>query len=91
MKGLLGRSDLLQQEGIWLKPCSQIHMFFMKFPIDAIFMNKGMQVVYIADSIAPWKISKWVGKAHSVLECCAGKAREAGLKVGDTLEFKSQS
>ncbi|MEM1158742.1 MAG: DUF192 domain-containing protein [Verrucomicrobiota bacterium] len=87
MKGLLGRSGLASKEAIWLKPCSQIHMFFMQFPIDAIFLDRVNQVVHIHHSIAPWKVSKWVRRSHSVLECAAGTAAHFGLNIGDPLTF----
>jgi len=37
MKGLLGRRELPDGEGILLRPCASIHMFFMRFAIDAVF------------------------------------------------------
>lgn len=87
MKGLLGHSELSEDEGIWLKPCAQIHMFFMRFSIDAIFLDRSNEILHIEHSIAPWRVSRWVRKAHSVVECSAGKSERYGLETGDKLVF----
>lgn len=84
-KGLLGRSLLQDNEGILLKPCNSIHMFFMKFPIDAVFLDKGNNVVRIYRNILPWRATPIIWSAHSVLEVKAGKAD--ALKIGDVLSF----
>src|SRR5438105_13383785 len=53
MKGLLGRRDLPSGEGILLKPASSVHMAFMRFPIDAVFLDRDLRVVKIADDLRP--------------------------------------
>ena len=89
MRGLLGRHGLDQGQGILLKPCNQIHMFFMKFPIDAIFLDRNDTVVHICHDIRPWRISRLIFKAVSVIECSSGMAKDAGILVGDQIEFVS--
>ncbi|NJK92585.1 MAG: DUF192 domain-containing protein [Blastochloris sp.] len=88
IKGLLGRKSLPQSEGLWLKPCNSIHMFFMKFPIDAIFLDKENRVIRIFHGIRPWRATPLVWKSHSVLELASGVASEFGLKAGDLLVFE---
>jgi hypothetical protein len=90
MRGLLGRMELGLDEGIWLKPCNSIHMFFMHFPIDAMFQDREWRVVRIEDSIQPWRCSPIVWNAHSVLEMAAGTRRRMGINPGDRLEFVSE-
>jgi uncharacterized protein len=84
MKGLLGRKDLKPGEGILLRPASSIHTFFMRFPIDAVFLDDGLRVVGISDEIRPWRAAAKRG-AHAVLELPAGESARRGLEVGDTL------
>jgi uncharacterized protein len=84
MKGLLGRRDLPSGEGILLKPASSVHMAFMRFAIDAVFLDRDMRVVKIAADLKPWRAAGARG-AKSVLEIPAGEAASRGLRVGDRL------
>ncbi|MGF1678086.1 MAG: DUF192 domain-containing protein [Candidatus Methylacidiphilales bacterium] len=89
IKGLLGRKELQSDEGIWLKPCQQIHMFFMNFPIDVIFLDQKNKVVHLCHHIRPWYVSPLVWSARSVIECRAGLCEKWGLKTGDLLSLES--
>lgn len=84
MKGLLGRRQLANDEGILLRPASSVHMAFMRFPIDAVFLDKGLRVVKITSDLRPWRAAGNRG-AKAVLEFSAGEARRRGLSVGDRL------
>lgn len=87
-KGLLGRKDLPQDEGILLVPGTSIHMFGMKFSIDVIFLTKDDIVTDFATEIAPGKahIAKaGAGKPHSALEVAAGTIARCGVQIGDAL------
>jgi len=84
MKGLLGRRDLPRGEGILLKPASSVHMAFMRFPIDAVFLDRDLRVVKIAADLKPWRAAGSRG-AKAVLEIPAGEAGRRGLSVGDRL------
>src|SRR3954471_22483827 len=84
MKGLLGRRSLSRDEGIWLEPASSVHTWFMRFPIDVVFVDKEMRVVRIVEALAPWRFAGKRG-ARSALELAAGVAARAGLAEGDVL------
>ena len=84
MKGLLGRRELPSGEGILLKPASSVHMAFMRFPIDAVFLDRELRVVKIADDLRPWRAAGSRG-AKAVLEIPAGEAGRRGVRVGDRL------
>lgn len=86
-RGLLGTADLPKGEGLLIDPCNSIHMFGMKYAIDAVFLDKQLKVVAVVDSIAPGKVSKLYGTAHSCLELPAGTARETQTGIGDELEM----
>ena len=85
--GLMGRNSIASGGGLLIVPCNSIHMFFMKFPIDIVFLNKGSKVVYIIEGIRPWKVSKLVRNAHSVLELPSGTIKTCLTEVGDELEM----
>ena len=84
MRGLLGRRELPSGEGILLKPASSVHMAFMRFAIDAVFLDRDLRVVKIAADLRPWRLAGARG-AKSVLEIAAGDAARHGLTVGDRL------
>src|SRR5437764_194554 len=54
MRGLMGRRELLAGDGLVLKPAPSIHTGFMRFPIDAIFLDRGFRVVKLVECLRPW-------------------------------------
>jgi hypothetical protein len=84
LRGLLGRKGLEAGEGLLLRPASSIHTFFMRFPIDAVFLDRGLVVLSIADGLEPWRAASKRG-AKAVLELPAGESARHGLAVGDQL------
>jgi hypothetical protein len=86
-KGLLGTTELEPGCGLFIIPCNSIHMFGMKYPIDAIFVDKQLVVVEILHGIQPGQASKMYARAHSCLELPAGRAKETSTQVGDQLSF----
>ncbi|MBI5595953.1 MAG: DUF192 domain-containing protein [Elusimicrobia bacterium] len=86
-KGLLGRDGLGAGEGVWIVPCSMVHMLFMRFPIDVVFVGRDRRVRRVVEGLKPWRLSPWVLSAESVLELAAGTTRGV-LAAGDELEFR---
>ena len=83
--GLMGRRPLPDGQGLLLKPCTSVHTFFMRFPIDVIFLDRTSKVVKIIPAMKPWRAALGGRGAHSALELNGGSAEAAGLEVGDTL------
>ena len=83
-KGLLGRSSLEEDEGILLEPGGSIHMFFMRFPIDAVFLDRELRVLRVAAGLHPWRMASKRG-AKAVLELPAGRCARVGIAVGNRL------
>jgi hypothetical protein len=94
-KGLLGRESLDADEGMWILqpplawmvPCPTIHTFFMKFPIDVLFLDGGLRVRRVIENLKPWRLSPWVLQAHSILELKGGILQGA-VRAGDLLEMR---
>ena len=86
-KGLLGRESMGPDEGLWIVPCPMIHTFFMKFPIDVLFLDADLTVRRVIEDLRPWRLSPWVLSARSVLELKGGTLKGA-VQVGDKLEMR---
>jgi uncharacterized protein len=84
-RGLLGRSELPVGEGLLLRPTFSIHTFFMRFPIDAVFLDRSGSVVDVVGRLKPWRAATRL-RARAVLELAAGEAERLGLRFGERLE-----
>jgi len=82
LRGLLGTRSLPQGDGLWIKPCRQVHMFWMRYAIDVVFLDDDYHVVGLAADLRPWRISPLVKTATSVIELPAGTIARTGLAVG---------
>jgi uncharacterized membrane protein (UPF0127 family) len=83
--GLMGKSALEPGSGLWIKPSSGVHTFWMRMHIDVVALDKENRVVAFAHSVPPWRLSCVSLKTRSVLELPAGRIRECGIQVGDKL------
>jgi uncharacterized protein len=86
LRGLLGRDGLEQGEGLLLRPASAVHTCFMRFPIDAVFLDRDLTVVRIVSDLRPWRVAACRG-SKAVLELAAGESRRRGLRPGTRLEL----
>jgi uncharacterized membrane protein (UPF0127 family) len=82
--GLMGKRELPDGEALLIDPCSSIHMFFMRFPIDVVFLDKDDRVVKIVAGIKPWRMALG-GGGKKALELPVGAAAKAGVEPGDQL------
>ena len=83
-KGLLGRRELPDGQGILLRPASSIHMAFMRFPIDAVFLARDLTVLKVVNDLKPWRLASKF-RANSVLELPAGTCERRGVREGERL------
>jgi uncharacterized membrane protein (UPF0127 family) len=89
MRGLMGRRALLAGEGMLLTPAPAIHTAFMRFPIDALFLDRNLRVLDIVERLRPWRVAS-ERRARSVLELAAGESARRGVEVGDRLELRDR-
>jgi hypothetical protein len=85
-KGLLGRAGLAEGGGLHIEPCNSIHMFFMKFAIDVVFLDDDLKVVRAISNIKPWRVTRVYSKATSVLELPVGVVARTGTAPGDVFQ-----
>lgn len=83
--GLMGRKKIPQGRGLLIEPCNSIHMFFMRFAIDAVYIDENFVVKKIVRKLPAWiGISICFG-AHAVIEFAAGEADRLNIKIGSKI------
>jgi len=90
-KGLLGRTQLNPGEALLITHCQSIHMMFMKFSIDAIFIDSRNRVVGLVKNIQPFRLSPLFWKASSVIECAPGTIEATRTQMEDQLELSNNN
>lgn len=90
LRGLIGKKSLSQGEGMYFPNCQSVHMWFMAFPIDIVFLRKNLDgkrtVTSTHSRVKPWGLlptSDW--KANDVLELPEGTIKKEGIQPGDSL------
>ena len=88
LKGLLGRDSIGDDEGMVITCCRSIHMFFMKFAIDVVFVDKSDKVVGLVERIKPFRMSPYFWRSSYVIELPCGTIERTETKTGDLIEFQ---
>lgn len=84
--GLMMRRPLPPATALLIAPCNSIHMCFMRFAIDAVYLDKQGRILKITRHLRPWLGLSACWRAHSVLEMTARQADALGLKVGQVFQ-----
>ncbi len=87
-RGLLGLGKLPPSRGVLLSRTNFIHTHFMRFPIDAVFLDRDLGILNLVEGLRPWRMAR-CPDAEAVLELAAGTARYARLRVGEQLALVS--
>lgn len=80
--GLMFRSRLPAATGLFLAPCNSVHMCFMRFAIDAIYLDKDFKIIKVVKNLKPWISVSMCRKAWAVVEMTAGEAERCGCEAG---------
>ncbi len=88
MRGLLGRDGLEPGGGMLIDRAPSVHMFFMRFAIDVVFLDRNRKVVRVVARLRPWRVAGARG-AVAALELPAGAAAAQGVEVGDELVLEN--
>jgi len=91
-RGLLGRDRIDADQGLLFvrnrfEPFMWMHMFFMRFAIDIVFLDRSDRVVHISHELKPWRVSPILFRARKALELAAGAAARSATAVGDEISF----
>ncbi|MCP3668885.1 MAG: DUF192 domain-containing protein [Gammaproteobacteria bacterium] len=86
-KGLLGKQELLENDGIWITPCNSIHTLGMKYALDIIYINRKGVIKKTVSQMRPRRVSLCLG-AHGTIELKSGTIDRIGIKIGDRVEWQ---
>ena len=89
MTGLLNRSHFFSGQALVITRCQQIHMFFMRFAIDVIFVDPKNCVVGLVENIKPFAMSRIFWQADRAIELPSGTIAQSQTSLGDTIQFLS--
>lgn len=84
------RRSLAPGSGMWINPCNGIHMFFMRFAIDAVFLDRQLRVVKVYRRLGRWRLVPLVWGAQSVVELPPGSLDGLDLPKGEQLDLESR-
>ncbi len=87
LKGLLGEKQLEEGRGLLLRPCRQVHTWFMNFAIDVVFLDEFGKIVGLQKEMEAGQISPKYKRAWQALELSSGSIEKYSLEKGDYLKF----
>ena len=87
MRGLLNRSSLHPFEGLVIERCKSIHMIFMRFAIDVVFIGKDNKVVGLVKNIKPFYLSSVFLNAEYAIEVPVGTIEQSKTEIGDLINI----
>ncbi|HIC89941.1 MAG TPA: DUF192 domain-containing protein [Anaerolineae bacterium] len=88
LRGLIGSPPPAEGEGLLIIPCSGVHMFFMSYPIDVIYVNRYDQVIDVDMNMKPWRVGRPRKASRYVIELPAGAVARSGVQIGDQLQLE---
>jgi uncharacterized membrane protein (UPF0127 family) len=84
-RGLMLKPPLPAGGGLIIEPCNSIHMFFMRYPLDILFLNEEGKVIFLYRGIKPWRMGRVVRGARMAIELPEGAIDSTGTQIGDKI------
>jgi uncharacterized membrane protein (UPF0127 family) len=81
--GWMGKREFPLGEALWIKPCKGVHTFFMRAPIDVVFLDREGRVVEMVHSLKPNRVVPLIREATTAVELPAGTLLAAGVRLRD--------
>ena len=91
MVGLLRSPEPQPLHGLWIDRTSSIHMFFMRYPLDVVFVDRDCRVTKVVERLAPWRAILWAPGSRDCVELGVGSIALSATRRGDRLEVVSMS
>lgn len=88
LRGLMFTSEFRSGNALHIQPCQSIHTFFMRYPIDVLYLDSNLKVIAVEENVRPGKFGRIHRKALSVIELPIGKVSETETEVGQEVQFQ---
>lgn len=85
--GWMGKKDFKSDDALLIPNCRRVHTFFMRRPIDVVFLDQKKMAIAIIATLPPWHVSPLFSTANHSLELPAGRAAELQIKPGTIINF----
>jgi len=89
-RGLMFSATLPEGSGLVIEPCSSVHMFFMRYPLDVLFLDKEGRVLFMYKGIKPWRMGRVVRGARTAVELPVASIERSGTEVGDQVSLSDE-
>ncbi len=83
--GLAGKSKIEEDQALCIKPCKSIHMLFMRFSIDVVFLDASGKVIGRIENLKPWRVSGYVKNSKTVIEMPCHSIKKKNIKLNDKI------
>ena len=74
-------------QGLWINPSHGIHTFAMRFPIDAVYLDRDRKVIHLEEDLKPWRMAAIRAKAVSIIEVPTGTIQGSQTMLGDLIDI----
>ena len=85
--GLVFSAPLKEGEGLLIENCSSVHTFWMRYPIDILFLDSDSRVLSFFEDLKPFRVTPFIRGASKIVELKSGSVKACSLKTGDCLKF----
>ena len=85
--GLILRNDISEADGLIIKPCNSIHTFFMRFPIDVLFVDRKNKIIALHENVKPWRILPIHFNSSYVIEIKSGQISAKTISRHDIIQI----
>ena len=85
--GLVFSAQLKESEGLLIDNCSSIHTFWMRYPIDVLFLDSDNRVIRFFEDLKPFRVTPFIRGAVKTVELKSGSVRACSIKTGDCLKL----
>lgn len=87
LRGLMFYREMPAIDGLLLYPCNTVHLFWMRFPLDLIYLSRERVVLFI-ETKSPNQLGSYLKNAYYVLETEAGTGASKNIRVGDRIRWE---
>jgi uncharacterized protein len=89
LRGLIGSNESAFRAGqaLWIVPSRGVHTIAMGFPVDVLYLDRARKVLYLEESVKPWRFAPIRMSAASVLELPTGSIQKSGTEMGDEIDI----